>query len=75
MMTRRQSPDSSIMTYLCGAPHYQCAKMPRWLVSSSNFFMGNRNVTPVVIQHVEYRHGMVPRKQLAKTSRLLGADL
>ncbi|EYC15463.1 hypothetical protein Y032_0036g3155 [Ancylostoma ceylanicum] len=50
LMTRRQSPDSSIMTYLCGAPHYKCAKLPRWVVSSSNFFMGNRNVTPVVIQ-------------------------
>ncbi|KHJ77746.1 hypothetical protein OESDEN_22634 [Oesophagostomum dentatum] len=50
IMTRRQSPDSSIMTYLCGAPCYKCAKLPRWVISSSNFFMGNRNVTPVIIQ-------------------------
>ncbi|KJH48602.1 hypothetical protein DICVIV_05289 [Dictyocaulus viviparus] len=50
IMTRRQSPDSSIMTYLCGAPHYKCSKMPRWLVSSSNFFMGDRSVIPIIIQ-------------------------
>ncbi|KHJ76400.1 hypothetical protein OESDEN_23980 [Oesophagostomum dentatum] len=54
IMTRRQSPDSSIMTYLCGAPCYKCAKLPRWVISSSNFFMGNRNVTPVIIQLASY---------------------
>uniref|UniRef100_A0A1I7XIC2 RNA-directed RNA polymerase n=1 Tax=Heterorhabditis bacteriophora TaxID=37862 RepID=A0A1I7XIC2_HETBA len=52
LMTRRQSPDSSIMTYLCGARHYKCAKLPKWIVSSSNFFMGNRNITPVMIQNL-----------------------
>ncbi|VDO22174.1 unnamed protein product [Haemonchus placei] len=31
MMTRRQSPDSSIMTYLCGAKYYKCSTLPRWL--------------------------------------------
>ncbi|WKX90058.1 hypothetical protein Q1695_009136 [Nippostrongylus brasiliensis] len=50
LMATRQSPDSSIMTYLCGARFYKCAKLPRWVVSSSNFFMGNRNVTPIIIQ-------------------------
>ncbi|KAK6047251.1 hypothetical protein COOONC_15245 [Cooperia oncophora] len=29
LMTRRQSPDSAIMTYLCGAKFYKCATLPR----------------------------------------------
>ncbi|PAV90236.1 hypothetical protein WR25_18238 [Diploscapter pachys] len=50
LMRSRQSPDSAIMTYLCGAARFKCAKMPRWMVSSSNFFMGNRDITPIIIQ-------------------------
>ncbi|KAE9419214.1 hypothetical protein Angca_001076, partial [Angiostrongylus cantonensis] len=50
MMTRRQSSDSSIMTYLCGAQYYKCTKMPHWLASSSNFFVGNRDVVPIIVQ-------------------------
>ncbi|KAJ1353853.1 hypothetical protein KIN20_010615 [Parelaphostrongylus tenuis] len=50
LMTRRQSSRSSTLTYLCGAQHYKCAKMPHWLASSSNFFKGNRDVIPIIVQ-------------------------
>ncbi|CAD6184866.1 unnamed protein product [Caenorhabditis auriculariae] len=50
LMRSRQSPDSAIMSYLCGHAHYQCQTMPRWIVSSSNYFRGPRDLVPIMIQ-------------------------
>ncbi|CAJ0593493.1 unnamed protein product [Cylicocyclus nassatus] len=73
LMTRRQSPDSSIMTYLCGAPQYHCAKMPRWVVSSSNFFMGDRSVIPFIIQ-VDHESKMSKMELFRKENFLFMKD-
>ncbi|CAJ0963947.1 unnamed protein product, partial [Mesorhabditis belari] len=50
LMRFRQSPDSSIMTYLCGLNRFKCVTLPKALISNSNFFMGNRSPISVVIQ-------------------------
>ncbi|CAO4381661.1 unnamed protein product [Caenorhabditis nigoni] len=49
-MLSYQSPDSSIMTYLCGHHHYKCEFLPQWMVSSFNYFEGPRDNVPVLIQ-------------------------
>ncbi|CAI4221772.1 unnamed protein product [Auanema sp. JU1783] len=49
-MTRRLSPDSAIMTYLCGRKYYKCAKLPRRIASSSDYFLGSRNFLPAMLQ-------------------------
>ncbi|PIC55704.1 hypothetical protein B9Z55_000087 [Caenorhabditis nigoni] len=49
-MRSHQSPDSSIMTYLCGHRNYKCHRLPRWIISSSDYFRGTRETTPVMIQ-------------------------
>ncbi|CAA96597.2 Nucleotide-diphospho-sugar transferase domain-containing protein [Caenorhabditis elegans] len=49
-MRSHQSPDSSIMTYLCGHRNYRCHRLPRWIISSSDYFRGTRETTPVMIQ-------------------------
>ncbi|CAL2030314.1 unnamed protein product [Caenorhabditis brenneri] len=49
-MRMHQSPDSSIMTYLCGHRNYRCHRLPRWIISSSDYFRGTRENTPVMIQ-------------------------
>ncbi|XGW21829.1 hypothetical protein V3C99_004636, partial [Haemonchus contortus] len=72
MMTCRQSPDSSIMTYLCGAKYYKCSTLPRWIVSSSNFFMGNRNITPIIIQ-VDHE-SKLPKMELFKKENFVFVD-
>ncbi|CAJ0593492.1 unnamed protein product [Cylicocyclus nassatus] len=73
LMTRRQSPDSSIMTYPCGAPQYYCAKMPRWVVSSSNFFMGDRSMIPFIIQ-VDHESKMSKMELFRKENFLFMKD-
>ncbi|CAI5437431.1 unnamed protein product [Caenorhabditis angaria] len=50
MMRTMQSPDSSIMTYLCGHRQYKCQRLPRWIISSSNYFLGPRANVPVLVQ-------------------------
>ncbi|CAI2310330.1 unnamed protein product [Caenorhabditis sp. 36 PRJEB53466] len=49
-MRSHQSPDSSIMTYLCGHRQYKCQRLPRWVISSSDYFRGTRDTVPVLIQ-------------------------
>uniref|UniRef100_A0A1I7UTZ7 Nucleotid_trans domain-containing protein n=1 Tax=Caenorhabditis tropicalis TaxID=1561998 RepID=A0A1I7UTZ7_9PELO len=49
-MLSYQSPDSSIMTYLCGHHHYKCQFLPQWMVSSYNYFEGPRENVPILIQ-------------------------
>ncbi|CAI2352860.1 unnamed protein product [Caenorhabditis sp. 36 PRJEB53466] len=49
-MLSYQSPDSSIMTYLCGHHQYRCEFLPRWIVSSFDYFEGPRQFAPVLLQ-------------------------
>ncbi|CAB3407622.1 unnamed protein product [Caenorhabditis bovis] len=70
LMRHRQSPDSAIMTYLCGNRKYKCQKLPHWIISSSDYFLAKRDIVPVVVQ-VDADQKAMSKMELFKKSRFV----
>lgn len=45
-----QSPDSTVMAYLCGHSRYKCSFLPHTIASNYNYFEGPRENVPALVQ-------------------------